>query len=150
MSQLPSEIALIGEEDLRRLGKVDLVMAEMAMSRSLSSGHGTRDSKIHDQGYFRKLLRLLHWWQCKQSTPVGYILENVPPLGHVGLRIQEDAQVVCRHLGSPMLVDAPALGSYAHRLQWKWTNLVSMQGVSAALQQLVRPTGQYVDDILDT
>ena len=56
---------------------------------------------------------------------MGYILENVPPLGHVGLQIQEDAQVVCRYLGSPMLVDAAALGSYAHRLRWKWTNLAS-------------------------
>ena len=72
---------------------------------------------------------------------MGYILETVPPLGHVGPRIQEDAQVLCRHLGSPMLVDAVALGSYAHHLRWKWTNLASTQGVSAVLQQLVRPTG---------
>ena len=71
---------------------------------------------------------------------MGYILENVPPLGHVGPQIQEDAQVVCRHLGSPVLVDAAALGSYVHRLRWKWTNLASTQGISATLQQLVRPT----------
>ena len=80
---------------------------------------------------------------------MGYILENVPPFGHVGPQIQEDAQVVCRYLGSPMLVNAAALGSYAHRLRWKWTNLASTQGVSATLQQLVRPTSRYVDDILD-
>ena len=49
-----------------------------------------------------------------------------------------------------MLVDAAALGSYAHRLRWNWTNLASTKGISAALQQLVRPTGRYVDDILDT
>ena len=65
---------------------------------------------------------------------MGYIFENVPPLGHVGRQIQEDAQVVCRHLGSPMLVDAAALDSYAYRLRWKWTNLANIQGVSAALQ----------------
>ena len=110
-------------------------------------GQGLQDLR---SGLFWELLRLLHWRQCEQSTQVGYVLENVPPLGQVGPQIQEDAQVVCRYLGSAMLVDAAALGSNVHRLRWMWTNLASTQGVSAALQQLVRLTGRYVDDILDT
>ena len=60
-----------------------------------------------------------------QATPVGYILENVPPLGIVDLQVQADAQLVCRYLGKPVAVDATALGSYVHLLRWKWTNLAS-------------------------
>ena len=30
-----------------------------------------------------------------QAMPVGYILENVPPLGIVDLQVQADAQLVC-------------------------------------------------------
>ena len=48
-----------------------------------------------------------------------------------------------------MAVDAAALGSYVHRLRWKWTNLASASGISAALHQLARPTGRHVDHILD-
>ena len=49
-----------------------------------------------------------------------------------------------------MAVDAAALGSYAHRLRWKWTNLASASRILAALHQLARPAGRHVDDILDT
>ena len=84
-----------------------------------------------------------------QATPVGYILENVPPLGTVDPQIQADAQLVCRYLGKPVAVDAVALGSYAHRLRWKWTNLASASGISATLHQLARPAGRHVDHILD-
>ena len=69
-----------------------------------------------------------------QATPVGYILENVPPLGTVDPHeVQADAQLVCRYLGKPVAVDTTALGSYVHRLRWKWTNLASVSWISAAL-----------------
>ena len=84
-----------------------------------------------------------------QATPIGYILENVPPLGIVDPQVQADAQLVCRYLGKPVVVDAAALGSYVHRLRWKWTNLASASGISAALHHLARPAGKHVDHILD-
>ena len=84
-----------------------------------------------------------------QATPVGYILENVPPLGTVDPQVQADAQLVCRYLGKPVAVDTAALGSYAHQLCWKWTNLASASRILAALHQLARPAGRHVDDILD-
>ena len=79
-----------------------------------------------------------------QATPVGYILENVLPLRTVDLQVQADAQLVCRYLGKPVAVDAAAVGSYAHRLRWKWTNLASASGISAALYQLARPIGKHI------
>ena len=48
MSQLPSDIALIGEEDLRRLERVDLVMAGwpcQGHSRA-GMGHGLQDPTV--------------------------------------------------------------------------------------------------------
>ena len=84
-----------------------------------------------------------------QATPVGYILENVPPLGIVDPKVQADAQLVCRYLEKPVEVDTTTLGSYVHRLRWKWTNLASASGILAALHQLARPTGMHVDHILD-
>ena len=74
---------------------------------------------------------------------------NVPPLGIVDLQVQADAQLVCRYLGTPMAVDAAVLGSYVHRLRWKWTNLASASRISAALYQLARPKGRHVKNILD-
>ena len=50
-----------------------------------------------------------------RATPVGYILENVPPLGTVDPQVQADAHLVCRYLGTPVAVDVVALGSYVSR-----------------------------------
>ena len=80
---------------------------------------------------------------------VASIFENVPPLGIVSSQVHEDARVVCQHLGQPVAIDAAALGSYAHRLRWKWTNLAHMPGISAALRLIDRPKGRQVDHILD-
>ena len=147
-SQLPQDIALIREDDLHRLGRVDLVIAGwpcQGHSRA-SLEKGLQDPRSE---LFWELLRVLHWWQRMQATPVGYILENVPPLGLVGSQIKGDIQLVCRYLGAPVVVNAAALGSYAHRLRWKWTNLATTLGILAALHQLARPRGRHVDHILD-
>ena len=147
MSRLPGDISLIGEEDLHRLGRVDLVMARWPCQRHSRAGLGKwlQDPR---SGLFWELLRLLRWWQRIQATPVGYILENVPPLGRVDPQVQAVAQLVYRYLGKPVAMDVAALGSYAHRLRWKWT-LASASGISAAFYQLARPIGRYVDHILD-
>ena len=73
---------------------------------------------------------------------MAYIFENVPPLDLVSAQVQDDAQEVCLHLREPMTVNAAALGSYAHRLRWKWTNLVAVLGISAALSLIARPVGR--------
>ena len=148
MSRLPSDIALIGPEDLQRLGRMDLVMAGwpcQGHSRA-GSGQGLKDPR---SALFWELLRLLKWWQRLQATHVAYIFENVPPLGVVNAPLRNAAAEVCLHLGEPVLVDAAALGSYAHRLRWKWTNLASAPGILATLGQLTRPHGRHVNHILD-
>ena len=88
------------------------------MSGALSSRIGERAPRSSLR-FILEILRLLRWWQRIQATPVGYILENVPPLETMDPQVQADAQLVCRCLGKPMAVDvvavdAAALGSYAH------------------------------------
>ena len=148
MSRVPLDVTLIGEEDLLRLGKVDLVIAGWPCQGHSRAGYrqGLQDPRSN---LFWELLRLLHWWQRNQITRVAYILENVPPLGDVGAQVHEDAKVVCQHLGQPIAIDAAALGSYAHRLRWKWTNLAHMGGISAALHRINRPKDRHLDDILE-
>ena len=148
MSRIPTDIALIGYEDLKRLGRVDLVVAGwpcQGHSRA-GLGQGLQDPR---SGLFWELLRLLRWWQCNQATPIAYIFENVPPMGIVNAQVHNDAHVVCQYLGKPVVVDAAALGSYAHRLRWKWTNLAHMPGISAALKLIQRSDGRQVDHILN-
>ena len=148
MSRVPSHSALIGEEDLLRLGKVDLVMVGWPCQGHSRAGscQGLRDPH---SSLFWELLRLLRWSQREQATPVAYVFENVPQLGKVSAQIHEDARMVCQHLGEPVAVDVAAFGSYTHRLRWKWTNLANGPGISAALDLIVRPEGRLLDQILE-
>ena len=77
-------------------------------------GQGLQDPR---SGLFWELLQLLQWWQCNQATPIAYISDNVPPMGIMSAQVQNDAQVVCQHLGKPIVVDDATLGSYAHQLR---------------------------------
>lgn len=148
MSCIPTDIALIGYEDLKRLGRVDLVAAGWSCQGHSRAGlgQGLQDPR---SGLFWELLWLLQWWQCNQATPITYIFENMPPMGIMSVQVQNDAHVICQHLGKPVAVDVVALGSYAHRLRWKWTNLAHMLGISAALKLIQHSDGRQIDHILN-
>ena len=146
--KLPRDITLISEDDLRRLGHVDLLIAGwpcQGHSRA-GSGRGLDDPR---SGLFADLLRLIQWWSTHQSTPPGYIFENVPPLGDTRTKVREDGVYIQHLLGPPTFVDAAALGSYAHRPRWIWTNLVSSALLTMALAQVRRPFHREVTAILD-
>lgn len=76
------------------------------------SGRGLDDPWL---GFFADLLRLIQWWITHQSTPLGYIFENVPPLRDTRTKVREDGAYIHHLFGPPTFVDAAALGSYAHR-----------------------------------
>jgi site-specific DNA-cytosine methylase len=113
MSHVLANLALIAKEDLQRLGRIDLVMGGWPCQRHsrVGLGQGLQDLLL---GLFSKFLRLLRWWQCKQSTMVAYIFENVPPMEIVSARVCKDAQVLYQHLGELIVV---ALESFVHRLR---------------------------------
>ena len=145
---LPRDVTLISDEDLKRLGHVDLVIAGwpcQGHSRA-GAGQGLDDPR---SSLFWDLVRVTQWWFNHQSTPPGYIFENVPPLGDSRSKIVTDGHYICQILGPPTFVDAAALGSYAHRPRWLWTNLVPHQVMSLALSRVPQPEGRKVDDILD-
>ena len=146
--KLPRDVTLISDDDLRRLGHVDLIIAGwpcQGHSRA-GSGRGLDDPR---SGLFADLLRLIQWWSTHQSTPPGYIFENVPPLGDTRTKVREDSAYIHHLLGPPTFVDAAAMGSYAHRPRWIWTNLVSSALLTLALAQVQRPFHRRVTDILD-
>ena len=109
-------------------------------------GQGLQDPR---SGLFWELLQLLQWWQCNQATPIACIFWDVPPMGIMSAQVQNDAQVVCQHLGKPVVVDVAALGSYAHQLRWKWTYLAHMPGISTALKLIHSSYGRKVGHILN-
>lgn len=92
---------------------------------------------------------MLRWWQDEQATNVAYIFENVPPLKNISAKIHENAREVCHHLREPLAIDVAVLGSFAHRLEWKSTNLVHGLGISIALHMVEHPKGRYIDHILE-
>ena len=116
MSRIPTDIVLIGYEDLKRLGRMDLVVAGWPYQGHSQAGLG---QELQDplSGLFWELLRSLQWWQHKQATLIAYIFEDVPLMGIMSVQVQNDVHIVCQHLGEPVVVDAATLGSYAHRLR---------------------------------
>jgi site-specific DNA-cytosine methylase len=146
--QLPQDVTLISDEDLRRLGHIDLLIAGwpcQGHSRA-GAGQGLNDPR---SSLFADLMRLTQWWFTHQSTPPGYIFENVPSLGDTRQKVVNDGKYISQLLGTPTFVDAAALGSYAHRPRWFWTNLVPSHVLSGALARIPRPVNRKVDDILD-
>ena len=69
-------------------------------------GQGLQDPRCT---LFWELLRLLKWWQHNEVNLVAYVFENVLLSGIVNAQVQDDARVVCLHLGELMLVDVAAL-----------------------------------------
>lgn len=147
LSALPQNVESITEDALHALGPVDLVIAGWpCQGHSQASGHGK--GLEHEQSrLFWILLKLLSWWQTHQSRPLGYVLENVHPLSNpIG---QRDLQIIRHFVGMEICVDAASVGSYAHRLRLKWTNLMPAHQLQAAYNLIPRPANRFVDDILD-
>jgi hypothetical protein len=147
-SVLPQDVQDIHEPMLQALGEVDLVIAGWpCQGHSQASGHGQGLADDRSR-LFWHLIRILQWWQQHQPhKPVAYIMENVHPLSNViG---QRDLQVIRHFIGQEVVMDAAGLGSYAHRLRLKWTNLMPAAELQQAYQYITRPSGRTVDSILD-
>ena len=60
----------------------------------------------------------------------------------------EDDHYVRQYLEDPIFVDAASIGSYAHRPQWIWTNLVPLSTLVATFFAVLLLFYQKMDDIL--
>jgi len=102
----------------------------------------TRSSRFYDM---IKVLRLL---QTSQKRPPGYIVENVPVVSSSRARTLESMHKIHQTLGLPVLLDAAAVGSRAHRPRLWWTNMAPVELLQSAVGRIKRPD-VYVSDILD-
>ncbi len=74
---MPSDIALLGAQDLVRVGPIDLVIARWPCQGHTRVGRG---EGLHDlrSRMFWEMLQVLHHLQTHQVCVPAYILENVP------------------------------------------------------------------------
>jgi hypothetical protein len=64
---------------------------------------------------FYDMVRIIRYLQTSQRRPLGYIVENVPVVSSSRSRTLESMYKIHGILGVPVLIDAAAVGSRAHR-----------------------------------
>jgi hypothetical protein len=101
-----------------------------------------RSSRFYD------MVRIICYLQTSQRRPPGYIVENVPVVSSSRSRTLESIHKIHGILGVPVLIDAAAVGSRAHRPRFWWTNLAPAELLQSAIGRTKRPD-VYVSDILD-
>jgi hypothetical protein len=94
------------------------------------------------------MVRIIRYLQTSQRRPSGYIVENVPVMNSSRSKTLESMHKIHGILGMPVLIDAAAVGSRAHRPRFWWTNLASAELLQSAIGRTRRPD-VYVSDILD-
>ncbi|CAM6100575.1 unnamed protein product [Calypogeia fissa] len=98
---------------------------------------------------FYEMLRVLRYLEQFQVRPLAYILENVPVLGDTHAQVLASVRQVRFWLGLAVLLDAPSIGSQAHRPRLWWTNLLPREVLRRAFDAVQRPSDLTVDSILD-
>jgi hypothetical protein len=101
-----------------------------------------RSSQFHD------MIRMMRYLQTSQRRLPGYIVENVLVVSRSRSRTVESIHKIYNIFGMPVLIDATAVGSRAHRPRLWWTNLAPAELLQSAVGQIKRPN-VYVSDILD-
>jgi hypothetical protein len=146
-SSLTGDISLISEKDLHWLGYVDLVIAGwpcqgMSMAGNQNGLQDGRSSRFYD------MVRIIRYLQTSQRRSPDYIVENVPVVSSSQSRTLESMHKIHSILGMPVLINAAAVGSRAHRPRFWWTNLAPAELLQSAIVRTRRPN-VYVSDILD-
>ncbi len=113
---LPSDIALLGSQDLARVGPIDLVIAGWPCQGHIwaSRGEGLHDLRSR---MFWEMLRMLHHLQTHQVRVPAYILENVPLLGDIRSHVMASVHKIRSWIVPAVLLDVARVGSRAHRPQ---------------------------------
>ena len=145
---LPTDILLLGADDLTRVGPIDLVIAGWPCQGHSRAGQG-RGFKDPRSRLFWEMLRVIRHLQTTQVHPPGYILENVPILGDSREGVVTSVRQVRAWIGSAVLLDAAQVGSRAHRPRLWWTNMMPLEVLKRAFDHVPRPEGLTVDAILD-
>ncbi len=119
---MPLDIALLGAQDLARVGPINLVIAGWPCQGHIRAGRGEglRDPR---SCMFWEMLRVLRHLQTHQARVPAYILENVPLLGDTRSHVMASVHQIQSWIGLVVLLDAAKVGSRAHRPRLLCTNL---------------------------
>ncbi len=144
---LPSDIALLGAQDLARVSPINLVIARWPCQGHIwaGRGEGLRDPQSR---MFWEMLRVLCHLQTHHAHVPAYILENVPLLGDTRSHVMASVHQIWFWIGPTVLLDATRVGLRAHRPQLLWTNLLPREVLRQAYETVPRYSHLIVDNIL--
>jgi hypothetical protein len=97
---------------------------------------------------FYDMIWVLCYLQTSQRRPPGYIVENVPVVSSSRSKTLENMHKNHTILGVPILIDAAAVGSRAHRPHLWWNNMAPAELLQSELGCIKWPD-TYFSDILD-
>jgi site-specific DNA-cytosine methylase len=145
---LPSDIALLGAQDLARVGPINLVIAGWPCQghTRASHGEGLRDPRSR---MFWEMLQVLRHLQTPQTHVPTYIMENVPLLGDTRSHVMASVHQIRSWIGPAILLDATRVGLCAHRPRLWWTNLLLKEVLKRAYEIVPRSSHLIVDNILN-
>jgi hypothetical protein len=111
---LPSDIALLGAQDLARVGPIDLVIVGWPCQGHTRAGRG---EGLHDprSPMFWEMLWVLCHFQTHHAHAPSNILENVPLLGDTRSHVMASVHEIWSWIGPAVFLDATRVGSHAHR-----------------------------------
>ena len=127
---VPDDVTLVTKEQIRALGRVDLVTASwpcQGLSRASRKAAGFGDGR---SALFKECWKIFCW--VREFNPeVRYVFENVVFNGRGEAHLEDAWEEVKEKLGEPLVFDAARV-SPAHRLRAFWHNLGPVQAPTPA------------------
>ncbi len=120
---MPSDIALLGAQDLAKVGPIDLVIAGWPCQGHTQAGRGEGLRDLRSRMFWEMLRALCHL-QTHQVRVPAYILENVPLLSDTRSHVMVSVHEIWSWIGQAVSLDTARVGLRAHRPRLWWTNLL--------------------------
>ncbi|GAX81698.1 hypothetical protein CEUSTIGMA_g9126.t1 [Chlamydomonas eustigma] len=155
---LPQDVYSITEEHLsfaRALEEEPILLiagfecADLSLAGSRKGLQGSKSSTFYP---LLSVLASLQRMRSSYAFPLAYMIENTATQYAYGSsRAMKDSfHELCAKIGSPIVLDAANVGSYAHRLRNYWTNLVSSSALQCILDSFERDPDLNLSDVLYT
>jgi len=132
---LPSDIALLGAQDLARVGPINLVIVGWPCEGHTRASRGERLRDPRSRMFWEMLWVLRHL-QTHQARVPAYILENVHLLGDTRFHVMASVHQIRSWIGLAVLLDALRVGSRAHCPRLWWTNLLQREVLRRAYETI--------------
>ncbi|GAX86312.1 hypothetical protein CEUSTIGMA_g13724.t1, partial [Chlamydomonas eustigma] len=119
----------------------------------LSSAGNRTGLQGHKSDTFYPMLNILGMLQSLQhSLPPIYLIENtaVQHARSSSTAMHAAFEELCLRIGTPVVLDAARVNSYAHRLRNYWTNLASSASLQITLDSYERDSTLFLSDVLDS